>query len=475
MRFYEFKQIILEGTKGKQADVPKFDGPGYITVGDSHSNGVGGYGKGKIWKAMGMDGAKSTDPMHLSAIERIPPGSVVAISLGANDLAAKTPIPQIVSQVQRVISAAQAKTLQVVYLLPTTTAPNKPKDPKRNELRDALSAAIQVPIVDMGQASAGDTMGVHLDSGRYNSIGASIAGDYKPRAFGAKTDNLGDNPSDKSDDKKSSQDRIKSSVELEQGPPFPAELKDEVSKMQKGLQELGYDVGRLGIDGKYGPTTAAAVAAFKKDYDLKTPSGKFGSDAFDMLAKINSGQVARVATPTKVANIESPNIKGTRERNAAFKEPYFMEKVKQVSANLGVSEKDLLGIMNHESELNPRAVNPMSKAVGLIQFMPKTALGLGSSAEEILKMSATEQMDLVEKYYKRNGIQAGDDIADLYMLTFMPAARNKPDNFVLGNKSGGRVFDLSAAAVYNQNRGFDANGDGIFTVGDVKDRIRKFA
>jgi hypothetical protein len=152
-----------------------------------------------------------------------------------------------------------------------------------------------------------------------------------------------------------------------------------------------------------------------------------------------------------------------------------MEKVKQVSANLGVSEKDLLGIMNHESELNPRAVNPMSKAVGLIQFMPKTALGLGTSAEEILKMSATEQMDLVEKYYKRNGIRAGDDIADLYMLTFMPAARNKPDNFVLGNKSGGRVFDLSAAAVYNQNRGFDANGDGIFTVGDVKDRIRKFA
>jgi hypothetical protein len=90
-------------------------------------------------------------------------------------------------------------------------------------------------------------------------------------------------------------------------------------------------------------------------------------------------------------------------------------------------------------------------------------------------MSATEQLDLVEKYYKVNGVKAGDDIGDLYMLTFMPAARSKPDSFVLGNKNGGRVFGLSAAAVYNQNNAFDSNKDGIFTVGDVKDRIRRYA
>ena len=85
MRFYEFKTIISEATKGNQADVPKFDAPGYFSVGDSHSNGVGNYGRGKTWKAMGMDGASAYDPMHMSAIDRIPAGSVVAISLGAND------------------------------------------------------------------------------------------------------------------------------------------------------------------------------------------------------------------------------------------------------------------------------------------------------------------------------------------------------------------------------------------------------
>jgi len=301
MRFSEFKTVILEATKGNQADVPSFDTPGYFTVGDSHSNGVGGYGKGKTWKAMGMDGARSDNPMHLSAIERIPAGSVVAISLGANDLAANTPIPRIVSQVQAVINAAKAKALQVVYLLPTTTAPNKPKDPRRNELRDALNAAIQVPIVDMGQASPNDSLGVHLDSGKYNSIGASIAGEYKPKSTGA---NLG--TPDQKPGAPTTKDRIQQSSGLEQGPPFPPEQKEEVMKMQQSLQELGYSVGRLGVDGKYGPATAAAVAAFKKDYSIDGSGSSFGETEFKMLSQISAGQVKRVAASKPEAANSAP-------------------------------------------------------------------------------------------------------------------------------------------------------------------------
>lgn len=467
MRFKEFRTIISEATKGNQADVPKFDEPGYFTVGDSHSNGVGNYGRGKTWKAMGMDGASAYDPMHMSAIDRIPAGSVVAISLGANDLGSK-PIPQIVSQVEKVINAALGKKLQVVYLLPTATVDPKNKA-KREELRSALKNSISVPVYDLGTVTGGD--GLHQPMGVYGGIANKISSEHKPSASTGTT--LG--TSDAKPGAPTTKDRIKNSTDLQQGPPFPPDLKDDVMKMQQSLQELGYSVGRLGVDGKYGPATAAAVAAFKKDYKIEGGGSSFGEKEFSTLSQINSGQLARVKEPTKVSNIESPNIVGTKERNAAFKEPYFMEKVKKVSSNLGVSEKDLLGIMNHESGLNPRAVNPMSKAVGLIQFMPKTAIGLGTTAEEILKMSATEQMDLVEKYYKKNGVHPGDDIADLYMLTFMPAARDKPDSFVLGNVAGGSVFGLSKVAVYKQNRTFDANGDGVFTVGDVKNRIRKFA
>lgn len=465
MRFNEFKNVITEAQKGNQADVPSFDSPGYFTVGDSHSNGVGNYGRGKTWKAMGMDGASAFDPMHTAAIAKIPAGSVVAISLGANDLSSK-PIPQIVSQVNKVIGDAKEKGLEVVYLLPTATTDVKKKS-KRDELRQALSAAINVPTYDLGTVKGGD--GLHQPMNVYGGIANQISREHTPNSKGK----LG--APDQKPGSPTTKDRIKNSANLEQGPPFPEEQKDEVKRMQSGLQDLGYSLGRLGVDGKYGPATAAAVAAFKKDYKIDGSASSFSEKDFNVLAQISSGQIKKVDKPTRVTDYESPNIVGTKERNAAFKEPLFMEKLKKVSASLGVTEKDLIGIMKHESGLNPRAVNPYSKAVGLIQFMPKTARSLGTSSEEILKMSATEQLDLVEKYYRVNGVKPGDDIADLYMLTFMPAARDKPDSFVLGDASGGSVFGLSKVAVYKQNKAFDSNSDGVFTVGDVKDRIRQFA
>lgn len=471
MRFNEFKVTLTEAAKGVQANEPSFKEPGYFTVGDSHSNGVSNYGRGKTWKALGQDGASAFDPMHLAQIRKIPKGSVVAISLGANDVG--KPVQSVVSQVQSVISAAEQQGLNVVYLLPTTAKVEKKKGDiqKREELRSALSSAIKVPTIDLGVATSND--GVHHQMGTYANIAKQIQSSESVKSGGS---NLG--TSEQKPGAPTTQDRIKTSDNLEQGPPFPEDQADQVKKMQRELEALGYSVGRLGIDGKYGPATARAVQAFKKDYNLSGAASSFGEADFKMLSQIQSGQVARVKEPTKV-NVSSSKdgigLSGTKEANAAFKEPYFMEKLKKVSANLGVSEKDLIGIMKHESELNPRAVNPYSRATGLIQFMPDTARSLGTTIDEIYKMSATEQLDLVEKYYKVNGVKSGDDIGDLYMLTFMPAARNKPDSFVLGNKNGGKVFGLSAAAVYNQNKGFDSNKDGIFTVGDVKERIRRYA
>lgn len=468
MRFKEFK-LLSEGTKGNQADASNFKEPGYFTVGDSHSNGVGNYGRGKTWKALGMDGASAFDSMHLAQIKKIPKGSVVAISLGANDLGKKQ-ISQIVSQVQSVIAAAKDQGLEVVYLLPTATEDKKNKE-KREELRNALGANINVPIYDLGTVKGGD--GIHQPMNIYGGIASKISSEHSLKSGGSKLGTPEQTPG-----APATKDRISNSANLEQGPPFPAEQSDDVKKMQSELEALGYSVGRLGIDGKYGPATARAVQAFKKDYDIKGSASSFGENEFKVLSQIKAGQIAKVKEPTKVnvgSDKDGIGLSGTKEANAAFKEPYFMEKLKKVSANLGVSEKDLIGIMKHESELNPRAVNPMSRATGLIQFMPDTARSLGTTIDEIYKMSATEQLDLVEKYYKANGVRNGDDIGDLYMLTFMPAARNKPDNFVLGNKNGGKVFGLSMAAIYRQNRPFDSNGDGIFTVGDIKNRIRRYA
>ena len=66
------------------------------------------------------------------------------------------------------------------------------------------------------------------------------------------------------------------------------------------------------------------------------------------------------------------------------------------------------------------------RATGLIQFMPKTAEGLGTSTEELSKMSRSEQLEYVDKHFETNlkgrlGDEGGD-ISDLYMSVLFPAA-----------------------------------------------------
>jgi len=290
MRFKEF-QVLSEGTKGNQASQTSFPEPGYFTVGDSHSNGVSNYGRGKTWQALGMDGASAFDPMHLAQIKKIPKGSLVAISLGANDVG--KPPQQVVSQVQSIISAAEQQGLNVVYLLPTTAKVEKKKGDiqKREELRSALSSAINVPTIDLGVATAND--GIHHQMGQYANIANQITAEHSIKSKGSKLGTPEQKPG-----APTIKDRINNSPNLEQGPPFPPNQVDDVKKMQSSLQELGYSLGRTGVDGKYGPFTAAAVSAFKKDYDIKGGGNSFGENEFKMLDMIKSNQVAR-KTPTQ--------------------------------------------------------------------------------------------------------------------------------------------------------------------------------
>jgi peptidoglycan hydrolase-like protein with peptidoglycan-binding domain len=55
---------------------------------------------------------------------------------------------------------------------------------------------------------------------------------------------------------------------LKKGPPFPTADRRLVRRIQTKLEELGYSVGGTGIDGKYGPRTAAAVSQYKQDFNV---------------------------------------------------------------------------------------------------------------------------------------------------------------------------------------------------------------
>ena len=164
----------------------------------------------------------------------------------------------------------------------------------------------------------------------------------------------------------------------------------------------------------------------------------------------------------------------------ALQEPGFIEKLKQVANTLGVSPRVLAGIIKHETNntFSPAARAPGKHgAVGLIQFIPKTAKQLGTSTEALEKMSGTQQLDYVEKFYKGVGVKPGMDIGDLYMLTFMPAYAHKSPDTVLGKKGGGQLphTDQNMHSIWAQNPAFSKDHQKpYFTIQDVKDRLAKF-
>jgi len=104
--------------------------------------------------------------------------------------------------------------------------------------------------------------------------------------------------------------------------------------------------------------------------------------------------------------------------------------------------------------------------------MPSTARGLGTSTAELAKMSRTEQLKYVDKYFSNKGIEGGN-LDDLYMAILFPAAVGKPDNFVLFGK-GATISGYGAGSIaYRQNALLDLNKDGSVTKAEAAASARK--
>lgn len=245
----------------------------------------------------------------------------------------------------------------------------------------------------------------------------------------------------------------------------------EVADVQKALVALGYDVGPPGIDGIRGPYTSDAVKKFQTDNGLKVD----GDPGPETVSALNATLASRPDVASKLTKSTDADVKakrgGANVDVSAIQDPDFNSKLEKVATALGVDKNSLIAIMKQESGLNPQAVNRMSGATGLIQFMPNTARQLGTSVQELRSMSAVEQLDYVYKYFKMVGVRPGMSTGDLYIAVFMPAALGKGDDHVLG-QAGAQGF---SGAVYDQNRGLDRNRDGIITVADAKQSVERFA
>lgn len=144
----------------------------------------------------------------------------------------------------------------------------------------------------------------------------------------------------------------------------------------------------------------------------------------------------------------------------------FVKRVNELAKMWSIPADWLIGCMYIESSLQASAINKFTQASGLIQFMPKTATGLGVTIEDIQGMNAVEQMELVEEYLEKYS-NKWTQFIDVYLSIFYPAAIGQGDNFTIGAQINSAV----AHSIAKVNPAYDMNKDGQITVAEIKTAV----
>lgn len=157
----------------------------------------------------------------------------------------------------------------------------------------------------------------------------------------------------------------------------------------------------------------------------------------------------------------------------------FIQKVIEISRKLNVHPNWLMFIMNAESGLNHKAVNPTGGATGLIQFMPDTAKGLGTTTTALKNMSNVNQLNYVYKYFNQyaDKINKIKGVNDLYLITFYPYALDKPNKYVIGSEKSmswaSKIADQNPA-INPERKDFITKADfNKYVKNKIKDAVEK--
>jgi hypothetical protein len=146
--------------------------------------------------------------------------------------------------------------------------------------------------------------------------------------------------------------------------------------------------------------------------------------------------------------------------------PEFASKVKAFSARLGMVPDFVMTVMSFETvdTFSPSIKNPSSTATGLIQFMAATAAAMGTSCAALAAMSAVDQLDYVERYFKSQIASYGPltTLEDTYFAVFYPAAIKQPLTYTF------------SPSVYAVNKVFDLDKSGTMTKKEVSDTLYNY-
>jgi len=470
MRFAEFKLFETEGQ------------PGYYTIGDSHAKGVAD-GARAPWVNLAIGGRQANDSGVIANVSKIPAGSVVLVAAGANDTANSykaankdpkrvVPPATIAGRVASLVDAVRARRPSKIILLVFPNGSGRTvgmaqwyNGDYQEQVRDAIKSAVKADLVIDQNDYPISSDNIHLQWNAYGQIGKEVARRFPlGQATGTVTTDSG------AAAKPAAGAVALTAIEVPTSRREPA-----IADIQKFLQAWAKSQGlpdplpKFGVDGIRGRETSMAVMQFQKANNLAVD----GDPGTDTVAKMNATIKAKpdlIKGLTKSTDVDVKPARGSFEKRkvdvSVIQDPNFDTKLQKVADRLGVNKADLIAVMRLESGLDPTAQNKKSKATGLIQFMPDTAREVGTTTDELLRMSAVQQLDYVYKYFVMRGIQPGMKLGDLYLAVFWPAAVGKPDNYVIARRG---------SSVYDWNDGLDVTKDGILTAGDARRAVQRFA
>ena len=154
-----------------------------------------------------------------------------------------------------------------------------------------------------------------------------------------------------------------------------------------------------------GVTTETVTEEETTVYGPDNPDPMFGSSNTDGTQMMSSsGDWIDVGSKAYYKDLGIKSKKGKDFVNGEG----VMKKVNEIANNHGFNVRELLNVIQKESNFDPAAVNKKSGATGLIQFFAdkgkdyKTIGGTQYKIADIKKMPIVEQLDLINKYFEEN-------------------------------------------------------------------------